>query len=156
MNQDVGKLVGICGLYCGTCPNYLAYRENDTEQLEKISREKGLPVEDIRCDGCLSGHVFPSCVVCRHGFRKCALEKGVTWCFQCHDFPCRKLRDFSDVHVVNGISHHAMVIEDLQYIRDHGIEQWVAKQGKAARCPQCGKTLYWFVRECPECHTPIR
>lgn len=52
--QDIRELVGICGLYCGTCPDYLAYRENDVEQLHKISQETGIPVEEIRCDGCLS------------------------------------------------------------------------------------------------------
>ncbi len=113
MGQDISNTAGICGLYCGTCPNYLASRKNDSEQLEKISQKTGIPVEEVRCDGCLSDNVFAPCVDCKHGFRRCAEEKEVTWCFQCHDFPCRRLKDFKDVHIVNGISHHAHVIEDL-------------------------------------------
>lgn len=75
----------------------------------------------------------------------------MTWCFQCHSFPCRRLSDFTGSHIVNGISHHAHVVEDLRYMKEHGIEQWVEEQEKAARCPQCRERLYWSVRECPKC-----
>jgi hypothetical protein len=154
--HDVRELVGICGLYCGTCPRYLAYQENDVEQLNEISRETGVPIEEIRCDGCLSDNVSPTCLECRHGFRQCAGEKNVTWCFECDDFPCQRLHDFRDVHVVNGISHHIHVIEDLQYMKNHGVEQWVAEQERTGSCPKCGKRLYWFAHECPTCHTHVR
>ena len=156
MRQDASKLVGICGLYCGTCPSYLAYQENDVEEIERTSQRLGIPIEEVRCDGCLSGRVRPRCVDCKPGFRRCATEKKVTWCFQCPDFPCQRLRDFTNVHIVNGISHHAHVIDDLQYMKEHGIEQWLEKQDRAARCPQCGKKLYWFSRVCPGCHTNVR
>jgi hypothetical protein len=154
--QNVRQLVGICGLYCGTCPNYLAYRENDEEQLRRISEETGIPIGDIRCDGCLSETVFPPCKDCRHGFRQCARGKNVTWCFQCDEFPCQRLTAFRTVHIVNGISHHAHIIEDLQYMKEHGVERWAEDQEDKGRCPECGKVLYWYVRTCPGCHTPIR
>ena len=156
MKQDISKQVGICGLYCGTCPNYLASRKNDTTQLKKISQDRGIPIEDIRCDGCLSEKVFPPCLECRHGFRECAAEKQVTWCFECHDFPCERLRNFTNVHIVDGISHHANVIKDLQYMKDNGIEPWVEEQEKAGHCPRCGEALYWFVRSCSHCNTSLR
>jgi len=156
MKQDVRKMVGICGLYCGTCPSYLAYRKNDMDQLEKMSQEKGYSIEEIRCDGCLSDKVSVHCVDCRHGFRKCAAEKQVKWCFQCDAFPCQRLEDFTDVHIVNGISHHKHIIDDLAYMKENGIELWVETQEKAARCPGCGETLYWFDRECASCQSQIR
>lgn len=156
MKQDIRKLVGICGLYCGTCPSYIAHSENNIAELEKRSQEFGIPVEDVRCEGCHSDRVMSICVDCRHGFRQCAREHRITWCFECADFPCQRLRDFTDVHIVNGISHHAQAIDNLQYMKEHGIEPWVEKQEKAGRCPQCGKKLYWFTLECPDCHTRIR
>ena len=154
--QNVKNLVGICGLYCGTCPSYLAYQENDIEELERTSQRLGIPVEEVRCDGCLSDRVTRHCRDCRHGFRHCAEEKKVTWCFQCSDSPCQRLRDFLDVHIVNDISHHANLIDELLYIKEHGIEQWVEEQEKKGRCPQCGKRLYWFTRQCPICNIKIR
>jgi len=154
--QDGKQLVGICGLYCGACPGYLAYRENDVEELNRISQRVGIPVGEVRCNGCLSDRVLPQCVDCRHGFRGCAEDKGVTWCFQCPEMPCQRLRDFLDIHVVNGISHHAHVIDNLQYMKENGVEKWVKKQEEASCCPECGKKVYWFGRECPQCHTEIR
>ena len=156
MKQDATQMVGICGLYCGTCPNYLAYRENDVEELQKISQKLDIPVGEIRCDGCLSGRVLSYCVDCRHGFRRCVREKKVTWCFQCAEFPCKRLKDFLDVHIVDGISHHAHVIDDLQYMKEQGIEKWVEIQERSGCCPECGKRLYWFAQECPKCHIKIR
>ena len=154
MRQDVLELVGICGLYCGTCPNYLAYRKDDVEQLNRISQATGIPIENIRCDGCLSDKVMPYCMECR--FRQCAGEKKVTWCFQCHDFPCQWLSDFTNAHIINGISHHAHVIEDLRYMKQYGIEQFAEEQERAGRCPQCGDALYWFARGCSSCRTQVR
>jgi hypothetical protein len=65
------------------------------------------------------------------------------------------LEDFRDVHVVNGISHHKRVIDDLTYMKENGIGTWVALQDKKSRCPGCGTRLYWFSRACPACGTQI-
>ena len=156
VQKGIRQLVGICGLYCGTCPKYLAYHERDEEELEKMSRKDGVPVGDIRCDGCLSDRVYGRCIDCRHGFRRCAEEKKVTWCFQCPEFPCKRLEDFSKIHVVNGICHHERVIEHLQFMKDHGIERWVERQNGENACPDCGKMLYWYSLECPRCRARVR
>ena len=155
-SADMKSIVGICGLYCGTCPIYLAHRKNDIDQLRKLSEETGVPIEKIYCDGCLSSNVFSRCADCRHGFRQCAIENKVTWCFQCPHFPCKRLSDFRDAHVVDGISHHAHVIDDLQSMKEQGIEKWVERQSREARCSKCGTVLYWFARECSKCHAQVR
>jgi hypothetical protein len=149
------ELVGICGIYCGTCPKYLAPRDADRQYLEKVSQEAGISIGEVRCDGCLSDKVFPSCRDCRHGFRRCAGEHKVTWCFQCREFPCSRLRSFLPIHAVNGVSHHAGLIEELEYLKRHGVERWVEKQDQSGRCPNCGKALYWYARECPACRSFI-
>jgi hypothetical protein len=61
-NMDTESIVGICGLYCGTCPIFLAHRNNDIDQLKKLSKETGVPIEKVYCDGCLSSNVFSRCV----------------------------------------------------------------------------------------------
>jgi hypothetical protein len=48
------------------------------------------------------------------------------------------------------------VIDDLQYMKEHGLERWVEGQERAGSCSQCGKRLYWFIRVCHGCHTQIR
>lgn len=156
MNKDYEQLVGICGIYCGTCNIYLASKLDDKEELKKISARDNIPIQEIHCDGCLSDSVYSPCRECGHGFRECAKEKKVTWCFQCTDFPCQRLKSFKDIHIVNGISHHEHLIEDLAYMKDHGVGQWVEQQEKKGQCPKCGKMRYWFSKECPDCHVKIR
>ncbi len=156
MEKDDRKLVGICGIYCGTCPSYLAQQQNDIAELEQRARERNFTIEEVRCNGCHSDKVMPTCVECKSGFRKCASEHGVTWCFECADFPCQRLEDFKHVHIENGISHHEHLIEELQYIKDNGMDAWLEKRDREGRCPQCRKLLYWSVRDCPDCHTHIK
>lgn len=123
------EVVGICGLFCGTCPSY---------------------ADDI-CDGCLSDRVRGDCAVCSHGFRTCAKDHGVTWCKECRDFPCQRLLDFKDVHVVNRISHHEHIVEFVARQREIGIEAWVREQEDSNACPVCGTLMIWCEGTCRKC-----
>lgn len=156
MGKDDWKLIGICGIYCGDCPSYLAHRTNDIGELEARAQRMGLPPEEVRCDGCLSDRVAPSCRECPAGFRDCAREHGVRWCFECSDFPCGRLEDFRDIHVENGISHHQHLVDELYYLKENGIEAWLDKKDREGRCPQCGRRVYWCSRVCPDCGREIR
>lgn len=124
-------VAGICGLFCGTCPSFA----------------------EGKCSGCLSDHVAPHCVACVNGFRTCAAEQGVTRCFECAQFPCERLEAFSKIHIVNGICHHTHVIDDLNAMRQIGVQAWVDKQTQAHTCPECGRLILWHERECP-CRAP--
>jgi Protein of unknown function (DUF3795) len=124
------KTAAICGLFCETCPQYPAY-----------------------CEGCLSDKLAPHCQDCKHGFRDCAREKGVTRCFECKSFPCERLEKFRHVHIVNGISHHEKVVEDLQYMKDFGLERWVARQQEENRCSKCGSLILWHEKYTHTCRT---
>ena len=127
--KDPEKVAGICGLFCETCPSFA----------------------DAACDGCLSDHVAQFCAVCRHGFRTCAKEHGITWCSQCPDFPCERQRTFKDAHVENGISHHEHVMEQIIKQRETGISAWVKEQEALNACPVCGEMTVWRDRTCRHC-----
>ena len=63
----------ICGLFFGACPAF--------------------PNE---CHGCFSDYVREGCKGCAdHGFLKCATSHKVARCYECDDFPCKKLEEFS-------------------------------------------------------------
>jgi len=51
--------IGVCGLACGKCPMY-------------IKKE---------CQGCRPNEACP--------LPKCAQEKGIAFCFECKEFPCK-------------------------------------------------------------------
>ncbi|MCK4247085.1 MAG: DUF3795 domain-containing protein, partial [Methanomicrobia archaeon] len=45
------NLVGRCGLYCGACIIYRAYK--DSEELRRIiAKDNNCKPEEIRCEGC--------------------------------------------------------------------------------------------------------
>lgn len=156
MTKEDWKLIGICGIYCGDCPSYLASRKNDVPELEFRAREMGCGVEEVRCDGCHSDRVMKGCQECTSGFRSCAWEHGVTWCFECPELPCQRLEDFKDIHVENGISHHEHLVDELLYLKEQDVDAWLAKKDREGRCPQCGEKVYWKTRVCPDCGAGIR
>lgn len=154
-DSDAG-IVGICGLYCGTCPSYLAPRLGDVDPIRERAVEWGLSEEEVTCDGCLSQHVAKPCQACVPGFRQCARKHSVTWCFECSEFPCERLYRFRDAHVVDGISHHAHVIHDLEYMRIHGVENWLVIHRQRQQCTTCGEINYWFSQTCRGCGAKIQ
>jgi len=149
-------LAAICGLYCGTCPSYLAPRTGDTAQLQEWAASMGLSEEDAQCDGCFSDHVARPCRECVHGFRACTNQHGATRCYECGEFPRERLLRFRDAHIVDGVSHHASIIDDLCFMRDNGVERWLEHQCERAKCPVCGTVQYWFKKYCSACGAPLR
>jgi hypothetical protein len=90
------KVIAYCGLICNDCPAYIATKEDNqikrVELAKKWSSESyTLTPEDISCIGCTSkcGNVFKFCGGCE--IRICGLEKEVSNCAYCKDYPCDKL-----------------------------------------------------------------
>ena len=94
------EIIAHCGLNCGTCPAYIATKNDDNqariELAQKWSKEFGheMKPEDINCDGCISTgtRVLGYCQIC--DIRKCAIGKGVVNCAHCNDYGCEKLTAF--------------------------------------------------------------
>jgi len=123
--------------------------------LQKMSQTAGVTIEEISCDKCLSDHVYGRCIDCRCGFRQCAKDKKVTWCFQCPDFPCKRLKDFSEIHV-DELCNHRRVIDNLHFMQDYGIEKWIEKYDNEGVCPNCGKIFYTYSQKCAGCYAGVK
>jgi hypothetical protein len=90
-------LTAICGPSCTQCQAYIATRNNDKAELERIASEwtKGLgrtfTADDIVCDGCRvpGGRLSTYCATCE--IRLCAQNKGMVTCAHCPDSPCEKI-----------------------------------------------------------------
>ncbi len=137
------KLLGICGVYCGACTTYRAYNDNDRELLNKEERQ-GIPRDEIYCSGCTSDLVNEWCSNCY--FRECATERRITYCFECEDFPCKRLVDFSKTR-----PHRTLGLMNHKQIRETSIQEWLGHQEKRWTCRSCGKKLHWYSRKCPDC-----
>ncbi|MDP8228893.1 MAG: DUF3795 domain-containing protein [Candidatus Electryoneaceae bacterium] len=96
-------LLGVCGDNCSEYPAYIATMNNDNELRAKTAIEwsQGYSVdlkpEDIHCVGCTTseGLHFAHCDIC--DARLCGLERNLTSCGNCEDYPCDKLDQIFEV-----------------------------------------------------------
>ena len=129
-------LISVCGLNCAKCDIRQAYRGNEDLQNEIIDwfrKERNTPVKpaQIRCDGCrapLDVHWSPDCRI-----MLCARKREMQYCFQCEDFPCPILDDFSS----DGISHHERTVRNLKQMKEIGINAWLDEQKRRSQCVFC-------------------
>ena len=112
-------LTAPCGLDCFNCP---AYEGNITEEYKKqVSEFLQIPPEETPCKGCRDeeGH-------CRFATNKqcatwdCVVEKGVAYCYECADFPCKLL-----MPTLKGAQFpHNMKVYNLCRMKLMGVDKW--------------------------------
>lgn len=151
IREKIDELVAPCGLYCDICTMYRAYHDRNLSLLQEtpknFRKQMGLQEEvdfkDIACEGCRSSVLFKYCSEC--SIRKCVLEKGIDWCYQCESFPCQMLSDFQ--------SYWRMpIIENLRQIQKTGLDTWLKQEDEKWRCSKCRTKLHWFsFGICPKC-----
>ena len=129
-------LISVCGLNCAKCDIYEAGRGNEklrNEIVEWFCKERNETVkpEQVRCNGCrgsLDAHWSPDCKM-----RLCASKRGFRHCFQCKDFPCAIVNEFSS----DGISHHKKTIENMKKMKEIGLNAWIMEQERKGLCVFC-------------------
>jgi len=128
-------MIAYCGLYCRICDYYTDKIRNSARNLlEIVRRHRELKIfaettkaydfdELLRGLEWLAKELGPCIGGCRGGggweecpLRKCCIEKGVEFCFECSEYPCDILEKFKGC------------TDRLNQIRDMGIEEWVKKQ----------------------------
>ncbi len=117
-------LIAPCGMNCALCSSYLSLK-NDL-------RREGFK---SYCDGCR-----PRDKQCAFLKKKCKpLQSGqVQYCYECADFPCSSLSHLDKRYRT---LYRMSMIENLEFIRDKGIEQFMDKEEEKWRCPDCGETV---------------
>lgn len=93
-------LIALCGIDCGECDAYQATKENDAAKLAEVavkwsSEERKFDPEDVICDGCHGTRRFSWTEEC--DIRECGIDKGLTTCAQCEDYPCELLNNMWDM-----------------------------------------------------------
>jgi hypothetical protein len=118
-------LIAPCGMNCALCSGYLASK-NDV-------KNKGIRM--INCTGC------------RPRNKKCAFLKGhcsklsngeVTFCFECTGFPCDRLRTIDKRYRSR---YRISMIENLNFIRENGMEKFLEDQEETWKCQNCGELI---------------
>jgi hypothetical protein len=129
-------LDGYCGSYCGACPDLLATRAGTAEN---------------RCGGCKSDVVHPGwCSICH--LKSCAREKKIDWCYQCEEYPCKKITAFFEDPEY---PYHREAADYQQMIKTQGKAIWLEKMKKRWSCGKCGTAAAWWDLTCEECGEPF-
>lgn len=100
------KMIAACGMNCGVCKAYLR-GNNPCHGCREA--EKNMPKTRVNCK-----------------MRICRKRKG-DYCCDCLEFPCERL-----IHLDNRyrIKYSMSQIENLNYIKKHGIEKFLEKEEK--------------------------
>lgn len=133
--------VGYCGQYCRACHWYTdAMRKPAAQLLELVKKHvevagwinykggnsketmKGLEIlsKSACAFNCKGGGGWGGCPV-----RKCCVEKGFDFCFECQEFPCEGIWGEKSQHA-NVFT--ANKIKRLQEMKETGVEEWIRKQ----------------------------
>ena len=161
--NEAKKLVGYCGIYCGTCGMYRGriYAKIAQEFLEVI-RAAGYPDEltinmtsappDFDFNEFLKGVEYFSnegsgaycqepCkqgggVACNN--RLCAKEKGVEICYECKDFPCE--------HVSSTFEKDPEKRKDYERFKRLGFDGWIRFHAKRAEKGYANATRKYYAQ----------
>lgn len=138
------QLAGVCGLYCGACPIYRAWVEQDMERLEALAHSLGIPPDKLMCTGCRTPGAF--CFGGECEIKACAQAKGVAFCADCEAFPCERIR-----RLATGGPFRAAVLLNVPRIREAGWYPWLRKEDARWRCPVCRAKVGFDDRMCHAC-----
>lgn len=136
-----------CGLYCGVCAVMIAHRDNNVKFKEKLTGVYGIPLEEIKCQGCLSDERIIFCQQCH--IRDCTEKKGYEGCHMCDEWPCEHIENFP-VPVGKKV-----IMRAIPEWREMGTEAWVKAEEERYKCPECGYVLFRGARRCRNCSTEV-
>jgi hypothetical protein len=72
----------------------------------------------------------------------------VQYCYECTGYPCRRLKQLDKRYRTN---YRMSMIENLDCIREQGIEKFLKKEEEKWRCPECGGMISCHGGLCFEC-----
>jgi len=143
--QPDKKLVAVCGLFCPACGIFIAQRGR-LEERKRMAEDLQVPVKDLQCDGCRAEKRFAYCETCT--MQACAEEKGLDFCAECEEYPCRPLKEFQAA-----MPHRIELWEAQIRIKEVGYEKWFEEMLEHYSCAQCGTINSAYHLACRLCGT---
>ncbi len=128
-------LIAPCGMNCNLCVSYMAMK-NDLKK-KGFSRKY--------CPGCL-----PRDKNCAFMKKHCDLlgNGHIRFCYECPDYPCGRLKSLDERYRTK---YHMSMLENLDFIKAHGIEQFLEKETVKWSCPECGGVICCHNGLCLSC-----
>jgi hypothetical protein len=132
-------MIAPCGMNCSLCAAYLGMK-NDLKK---------------------KGFNRSYCAGCRPRGKNCAFMKKsceklgqglIQFCYECEEFPCQRLKHLDRRYRTK---YHMSMIENLNFIKEHGMKKFLEKEEATWRCPTCGGTISCHVGLCLQCNLEI-
>jgi len=152
------NLIGRCGLYCGICAIYRAYKDSKELQGKLAKSYECLP-EKVRCEGCQALDIYgwthekewgSNCKIL-----KCLNIKGLGFCYECFYYDtCQKHAELDKEYSRLGMYLRA----NLQMIQEGKAVEWLLEQDKRWRCPKCSNPIIVSsdFKDCHWCGNKLR
>lgn len=141
-----------CGIYCGACEIINAQTVEDKNRVIDLFKSKTsnwqATLDQMHCRGCKTDDSFINCRNCP--ILACAQQQNVEFCFECPEYPCAHHERFKRASD-QALKHLRFNKLNLEYIRKHGVEKWLAEQDASWRCPDCGERFTWYSETCRKC-----
>lgn len=142
------SLAGICGVYCGACPVYLAWADQDIPKLAALAASLGTTTDRLMCTGCRTPAAF--CLAGDCEIKVCARHRGVAFCPDCEDYPCDRIR-----RARSGHAYGAALSRDAARLHEIGISAWLREEDAHWRCSACGAKVSVGMDVCPKCGNAV-
>ncbi len=138
------KLAAVCGLFCPACHVFIGTHE-EPAKLAMMAQRFQRPLEEMQCNGCRSAK---RCFFCetRCTMAKCAAGKGMEFCGECADYPCKDLKEFQIL-----VPHRIELWKSHSRRKEVGLETWYAEKIEQYSCPQCRTINSAYDLKCRKC-----
>lgn len=143
------SLAGICGAYCGACPVYLAWADQDPSRLTALAASLGTTVDRLMCTGCRTPAAFCFGGDCE--IKACAQHRGVAFCPDCADYPCNRIRGARV-----GEAYRKLLSRDAARLHEVGVTTWLREEDAHWRCSGCGARVAAGTDRCPTCGNSLK
>lgn len=138
------SLAGRCGLYCGSCGIYRAYRDGG-DYLDKVAESFNCSTDLVRCEGCQN--LTPDCWGNGCKIVNCLEGKRLSFCYECKELDsCGRHFKLREGYREIGVD----LKENLEKMKSDA-EKWIEEQDKKWRCKSCGKPISCHMEECHQC-----
>lgn len=115
--------VAPCGIDCVNCE---LFRVNDQKEVwAQVALRMEKKAEEVVCDGCRKNggcSFFSGCQTLA-----CVNAKGHDFCYECAEFPCKKLMPLAEGAQVYP---HNLKVFNLSKIKSMGLERFLEESGK--------------------------
>jgi hypothetical protein len=131
------ELIAPCGMNCRICIGFFGYIMSGKKR-------------KMKCIGC-----NPSGKSCAHlkKFCKKLLNDEIKYCYECIDFPCKKLQRLDQIYRER---FNMSMIENLEHIKENGMTKFLQKQEEKYKCQKCNDVICVHNGKCYSCDTLIK